>query len=196
MDGYQLIASLFQSLMSAAWPAAFAFAAWLFKDKLAALLPLLHLKYKELDVSFRLQEAEKEVAALPPVEEPSEPTYEETEKFGQLAKTAPAWAIAEKGLAIEQALSEFGRTIGVKEPRIKGWTGWTRALRKESLIDSATAAVLDDLRAVRNSAVHGGDTMVTEHDALRFAAVADRLIESLQIKTAAASHAGMPVPLP
>jgi len=37
MNGYQFIAALFQSLVSLAWPAAFAFAVWLFREKLNSL---------------------------------------------------------------------------------------------------------------------------------------------------------------
>jgi len=42
------------------------------QDKISELLPLLRLKYKDLDVSFRLDEAETEAQALP-AQEPPEP---------------------------------------------------------------------------------------------------------------------------
>ena len=58
MNGYQFIASLVQSAASLAWPIAFAFAVWLSRRELASLLPRMRLKYKEFDVSFRLESAE------------------------------------------------------------------------------------------------------------------------------------------
>ena len=66
MDGYQFIAAILQSVVSLAWPAAIFGSVWLFRDKLRTLLPLLRMKYKDLDVSFRLDEAEKEAAKIPP----------------------------------------------------------------------------------------------------------------------------------
>jgi hypothetical protein len=186
MDGYQFTADVFKSIVSLAWPAAFVAAIWIFRGKLTELMPLLRLKYKDLDVSFRLDQAEKEAEALPPAEEPSEPTPEEADKFRRLAKISPSSAISEKSREVEQALAEFSDAVGLKETRKTGWLNWTRVLRKEELIDSATAALLDDLRSVRNAAVHGSGRDLSEDDAYRFGALADRLIPSLQISAAAA----------
>jgi hypothetical protein len=44
MDGYQFIASFFQSLVSLAWPAALLIAVLLFRERLRSLLPLLRVK--------------------------------------------------------------------------------------------------------------------------------------------------------
>jgi hypothetical protein len=195
MDRYQFVADIFRSIVSVAWPVAFVIAIYLFREKLNDLLPLLRLKYKDLDVSFRLDQAEQEAEALPPYEESSEPTPEETDKFRRLAQISPSSAIAEKSRDVEQALAEFSDAVGLKETRKKGWLNWTRVLRKEQLIDSATAALLDDLRAVRNTAVHGGSGLLSEEEAHRFGALADKLISSLQISTAAALQRGQPSPL-
>jgi hypothetical protein len=90
MDGYQFIA-IFQSVVSLAWPAAVFGSVWLFRDKLRTLLPLLRMKYKDLDLSFRLDEAEREAAKIPPTP-PSpdlEPTPEEKTRFERLARISP-----------------------------------------------------------------------------------------------------------
>jgi len=58
MDGYQVFASIFQSLVSLAWPVAFVIAVMLFHDRLRSLSPLLRVKQKDLEASFRLEEAE------------------------------------------------------------------------------------------------------------------------------------------
>lgn len=195
MDRYQFIADVVRSLVSLAWPVALVVATYLFRDKLNELLPLLRLKYKDLDVSFRLDQAEKEAEALPPGEEPPTPTPEETDKFIRLAQISPSSAIAEKSREVEQALADFSEAVGLKDQRMRGWLAWTRELRKHALIDTATAALLDDLRAIRNAAVHGGGRVLTEDDAFRFGALADKLISSLGVGAAAAFHSQQPAPL-
>jgi hypothetical protein len=91
VDGYQFIASLFQSLTSLAWPTALIVAVWLFRERLLSLMPLLRVKYKDFDVSFRLDQTEKDAAALPPqVGGPvSNPTPEEKTRFEQIAELSP-----------------------------------------------------------------------------------------------------------
>ena len=59
MDGYQFSAAIVQSIVSLAWPAAFIGAVWLFRGRLMELLPLLKLKHKETEISFRLEQAER-----------------------------------------------------------------------------------------------------------------------------------------
>ena len=195
MGGYQFIADIFRSFVSLAWPAAFVTAIWLFRSKLIELMPLLRLKYKDLDISFRLDQAQREAKDIPPADQAPAPTQEETDKFIRLAKISPASAIAEKSREIEEALAAFSEAIGMKDQRMRGWLAWTRELRKHQLIDSATAALLDDLRSIRNVAVHGGRSELTEDDAVRFGALADKLIASLQITTAAALNASRPGPI-
>lgn len=192
MDGYQLIADLFKSLASLAWPAAFVIAVLLFRRKLMSLLPLMRLKYKDFDVSFRLDEAEKDVDALPAPPEVSVPTPEETDKFRRLVRVSPRAAILERRLELQEALETFANSVGIK---VRGRTvqHLTRDLRTNDLIDEATSALLDSLRAVGNTAAHDAEAEISENDAIRFGKYTDRLIEQLQIATAAAH---MPPPLP
>jgi len=112
MDSYQFSASIIQSIVSLAWPAAFVAAAWMFRDKINELLPLLRLKYKDLDLSFRLDEAEQEAQALPAAE-PLEPTPEETNKFAHLVRISPRAAIMDRRLELEDALINFARSVGI-----------------------------------------------------------------------------------
>jgi len=192
MDGYQFLAEVIKAL---AWPAALVWALWYFHERIADLLPRLKLKYKGLDISFPLAAAEKEAENLPQPEPAAQPTPEETSKFQQLAKISPASAVADKSREIEQTLAEFSKAVGMRDNRFRGWLAWTRELRKAELIDSTTAALLDDLRAIRNIAVHGGERELTESEALRFGALADKLIYSLQVATGAALNMAAPAPL-
>src|SRR4051794_10463688 len=135
MDGYQFTADIFRSAVSLAWPAAFVTAIWLFRSKLIELMPLLRLRYKDFDVSFRLDQAEKEAEGIQPTDDAPKPTQEETDKFIRLAKISPASAIADKSREVEEVLAAFSQAIGMKDQRMRGWLAWTRELRKHQLID-------------------------------------------------------------
>ena len=189
MDGYQFFASLFQSLTSVAWPAVTLACVWLLRDKLIALLPLLKMKYKdkdnEIDISFRLDKAEKEAKALPAPESgqeevPATKTPEERSRFEQLVEISPRAAIAEIGREIEDVVINLA-----KEKRLPtgvvpfSFTSATRSLRTADIIDKHTSAMIDDLRAIRNVAVHAGNTEFASEDAIRFRNLADQLLSQL-----------------
>ena len=98
MNGYGLLAVVIQSVAGLAWPAAFVLAVYLFREKLTELLPRLRVKHKDWEASFRLDQAEKEAAQLPPgpdVLPEALPTPEEKDRFGQIAKLSPSAAILE-----------------------------------------------------------------------------------------------------
>jgi hypothetical protein len=183
MDGYQFIAALFHSLVSLAWPAAVFGSVWLFRDKLRALLPLLRMKYKEFDVSFRLDEAEKEAAKIPPTP-PSpdlEPTPEERTRFEQLAKISPRAAIVEIRSELEEAVKGVLQRRGRFLDKPVTTLAATRILRGEKVIDEATSALLDDLRVIGNDAVHNGNREFTMDEALRVRKLADQVIQHLSL---------------
>ena len=151
---------MFQSLVSLAWPAALVACMWMFRERLNALLPLLRMKYKDFDVSFRLEQAEKEVAqiAKPPGSPDFEPTPEEKSRFEKVAEHSPRAAILEKRVELEQVLRP------IAEPYLSGTlsrnfrnlslTELTRVLRQQGVIDEKASALLDDLRTIGNQAAH------------------------------------------
>lgn len=184
LDRYQLYASLAQSAALLAWPAAFAFAVWLFRRELGRLLPRLRLKYKDVDISFRLDEAEKEAKALPetaPAPE-SEPTPEEKTKFERLAEIDPRAAIADLRRELEDMLQRAAlRNQLPFSPKRVSLLFLTRALRNHGIIGEQTSALLDDLRSIGNAAVHPSDAAeFTKTDALRYKALVDEVGRHLQ----------------
>jgi hypothetical protein len=192
MDDYQFISSIVGSI---AWPFFIFLIFWTFRTQIAHMLPFMRLKYKDLDVTFHLDRAEKEVKAVP-VEGTTEPTPEEADKFRKLAELAPTSAIVEKAREVEQALEAYADASGVTSTpgtRLRSWLDWTRELRKHELIAPSTSALLDDLRSVRNAAVHGRGSDITVDDAIRFGALADTLVSSLQMSTLAALNARNPM---
>src|SRR5690348_5490431 len=113
MSWLQFIASIVQSIVSLAWPAAFVIAMWLFREKPVSLLPLLRVKHKDWEASFRLDEAEKEAAALPPAPLKSLPTPEEKSRFDRLAELSPRAAMLEVRAEIEAALRALALQAGI-----------------------------------------------------------------------------------
>jgi hypothetical protein len=197
MDGYQLIASLVQSVVSLAWPAAFVIGICMFRHKLNELLPLLRFKYKDVETSFRLGKAEEEQSKLPPPETPAPPpTPEEVDRFEDLAKHSPKAAVLELRSDVEEAVRCFAEAMGVQSGRVTRDGNaplglLIRELRKHDLIDSHTSAILDDLRAIGNGAAHRSDQVLTLQDARRYRHLADNIIQQLAIATAAAKVRGI-----
>jgi hypothetical protein len=196
MNRFQFVAAIVQSIVSLAWPIAIFASIWLFRDKLKELLPLLRVKHKDLEMSFRLLEAEKEAKALPPtpVSDAPPPTPEELSRFDQIAKVSPRAAILEYRAELEQAVREFAQSVGMKETK-RPFTSLVRDLRKNELIDQHTSAILDDLRVLGNSAAHGVDEVFSLNEALRFRDLAERIIRQFHISTGAAAMLHQPAPL-
>ena len=193
MDGFQFTASIFQSLVSLAWPLAALGIVLIFREKLASLLPLARLKYKDLE--FRFHEAEKEAAKLGKAAAipGTEPTPEEISKFEKMAKLAPRGAMLEVRANLEEAVREYAQAHGVSN--ISPYTSYSlliRQLRQSGLIDENTSALLDDLRTIGNAAAHN-QSDPSEEDALRYQELAARLIRQFNIFSGAAQ---MPPPGP
>ena len=190
MDWLQFFADVIRSLASLAWPAALIVAVWMFREKITELLPLVRLKYKDLDVSFLLTQAEQDAAELPATGATgaSGATPEETDKFSRLARISPRAAIVERRAELEDALVKYATVRGMELPR-GGILQLTRELRKNDLIDQPTSATLDDLRVIGNAAAHANAAELTESDAQRFRELSDRVMHYLQFLTAAAEMA-------
>jgi hypothetical protein len=187
MDGYQFTASILQSLVSLAWPAAFVAAVALFRGRLSQLLPFLRLKHKDTEVSFRLEQAELEVRQIPspPPAPGQEPTPEETTRYERVAEHSPRAAILEKRAELEQSLRSIAEPhfmqIAAKPGRLSFLTS-VRMLRKAGIIDDRTSALLDDLRVIGNRAAHSNDgTEFTKEEAMRFGKLADEAIRYMQL---------------
>lgn len=182
MDGYQFIASIFQSLVSLAWPTAFVVAVALFRGKLTELLPALRVKRGEWEASFQLDQAEKEAAQLPPPPpgaEPQTPTAEETSKFDRLVAISPRAAILDLRSSIEESVRALAEARWPDKPYRGMWTT-IRELKNAEAVDSKTYALLDDLRVIGNAAAHPStSTSFTEDDAYRFRSLAEQIIPRL-----------------
>lgn len=182
MDGYQFIASLFASLVSLAWPAALVACVWIFRDKLREMLPFIRVKGKDIEVSFRLDQAERDAKELPKAELPDEaPTPEERTRFEKLVDVSPRAAIMEGRREIEEALTILSERFAETDKMPKGILMLTRLLRKRGIIGEYTSALLDDLRAIGNAAAHDNTVEFAKEDARRFRNLADDVLRQLSV---------------
>ncbi len=179
MDWLQFVSSIVQSLVSLAWPAAFVTAVWLFRGRLSELLPRLRAKYKDIEISFKLDQAEKEAAQLPAPPTEIEATPEEELRYSQLAAISPRAAIMEMRRELEFAVSNLAVEHGLSS-RPMSLLMAIRALRNKGVIGPQMSALLDDLRTVGNTAAHGGpEVEFTMEDADRFKALTVRAVADL-----------------
>jgi hypothetical protein len=182
MGTFQFISSIVQSIASLAWPLAFFGAVWLFREKVRELLPLFRVKYKDVEASFRLDQAEKEVQALPPVHGIPEalPTPEEKSRFDQLAEISSRAAILEARADLEEAVRQLGSVSDMSDKaKTRSIALIVRNLRNQGVIGSETSALLDDLRAVGNSAAHGDEKIFSKDEALRYRKLTESAIYRL-----------------
>ncbi len=184
MNLYQFIASLVQSLVSLGWPIAFVVAVWLFRKEIRSMLPRVRFKYKDVDVTFRLDEAEKVAKALPAPTPDSVPvleTQEEKDKFDKIAELSPRAAMLELRNELQGVVTDFGMYKGVifKPPR--NTLGYmVRVLRNQAMIDVETTKILDDLRAIGNTAAHDDRAEITRDEAMRYKALVEVVLGRLR----------------
>jgi uncharacterized protein DUF4145 len=188
MDWLQFTSSIVQSTVSLGWPLAFVAAVWMFREKVIELLPQLHAKYKDVEISFKLEQAEKEAARIPPPP-PSpdlEPTPEEKSRFEGLAEHSPRAAILEKRAELEQVVRSAAEPY-VSSSTAKSWktlalTTAIRVLRQQKIIDEGTSGLLDDLRTIGNRAAHSEDGReFTVEEAIRFGKLTDDAIGLIRV---------------
>ena len=142
------------------------------------------MKYKDFDVSFRLEQAEKEAAQIPPPPSPDlEPTPEEKSRFEMVAEQSPRATILEKRIELEQVTrTAAGPYLGLTGPS-RTLTAAICVLRNHKIIDDRTSALLDDLRVIGNRAAHPqvSHEEFTKEEAMRFGKLADSTIQLIHL---------------
>jgi hypothetical protein len=174
MNWLDFFASVIQSLVSLAWPAALVICIWMFREKIAPLLPLLHLRHKDTEIRF--VEAQKEAQQLPAPSGDIKPTPEEVDRYLEIAKLSPNAAILSVRRNLEAAVARLLQSLSLaKQPM--GYA--VRRLRHRNIIDPHTSALLDDLIAIGNRAAHDQSNEMSLTDALNYRDLAERAIAAL-----------------
>lgn len=108
-------------------------------------------------------------------------TPEERDKFNRLVEISPRAAVLELRSELEEALRSVAQAQGIPKAGGQGAMALTRILRNTGAIDEKTSALLDDLRAIGNSAAHASqDFSMEKSDALRFRKLVDQAIRRLR----------------
>ena len=184
MGWLQFLASIVDSL---AWPATIGVAAYLLRNPLLELLPnLRHLKYKELELRFgeRLERLEQELEQEPPPEQvapPSDLQLAADERFDALAEVSPSSAVLEAWIDVERIMRELALRNNIQERRGRSVLYITRVLKSQEIISPRLAALIDDLRGLRNVAAHPSvERRISSIEARRYKEVVDQVRDELQ----------------
>lgn len=177
MDWLQFFSSVIGSM---AWPSAVVLLAVLIRAPLAKVIPRLRtIKYGDfhLDIGEQIDAVKEDVDAIG--ESPSQEVDELPVSFRALARTDPRAAVLSAWIPLEVELIDIASKLDPKT-----WRGSdarnspmfiNRALMGEGLIDQATFNALEQLRRIRNSAVHSTGETVSFDDAMNMAEVCQRV---------------------
>lgn len=181
MNGYDFIASLFQSLVSLAWPVTVLIIVYLFRTKLSDLLPLLRLKHNDTEISFSLEKAADLAENLPPPPgEVADPVVQPSDEAVRLAELSPRASVIDSFMAVEAEIRKLSAERGIELAR-RTSRDLAELLRASGEIDPISYSLFQDLRVMRNRAVHETQSFeISVEDALRYQALAARLVSSLQ----------------
>ena len=191
MDILSFIANVISSL---AWPGMVILCVILLRKPIAELIPLMRsLKFKDFEIDFgrRLEELEAEadeaeLPSIPPptTEAPEEPKRETDywETIEGLSEVSPRAAISEAWRRVEWAIDDHFRRLGLERPR--SYQGMLRALRAQERPIPPAMTLFQELRVLRNRAVHARDFDIDPQRAIEFAQLADRIVASLESEQA------------
>ncbi|MDH4245628.1 MAG: hypothetical protein OEV38_17950 [Nitrospira sp.] len=195
MDWLTFISSV---VASVAWPGVLVgILIWLRKPLATLVTALRSARFKDLELSFskKLDELEgkAEQAKLPAPGTRPAWVYENPDDwtFGdyieRLAPISPRAAISEAWRHVELALKAAATRSGGKPPTRT--TDSAQSLQQEGLLPRDAASLVEDLRALRNRAVHADDFDIDPERAIEFARLAERVIASIRPPGAAAATA-------
>lgn len=170
-----------------AWPVAVIATVVLLRKEIKSLLSLLRkLKAGPLEAEFDREvkelRAEAEVE-LPPTPTPTpaaaERSSSQRQKLNQLTQVNPRSAIIEAWLGVEFAAQRaLGRADKAPRPNASPMALF-RDLAKSQLLDPELLALFQDLRALRNQAVHVSDFHPSQEAALNYIDLALRIQSAL-----------------
>ncbi len=168
MDWLTFIAKIIEA---AAWPGAFLAVLLVIRKELPSIARSLRkLKFKDMELEFG--EAAKAVAteakdavpaSKPGVQLSGKPKDEMTSKLELIAEIAPRAAILEAWLQVEAAAADVVRKrspMGISS--MPGPMRLRDGLQKAGLLNTRQFAVFEDLRCLRNEAVHVSDAQFTK----------------------------------
>ena len=151
------------------WPIAFIGTVVILKAPIVKLLSLVsRVKYKDLDIEFSkaVKELRKETEKSIPHETGED---RDTTNIVKLAELAPRAAVIEAWRRLESEAIEALERSDSKTPGAKLRTGtvW-RALLSEKVIKENQCKIIEELRVLRNTAVHADEFSFNTSDAIDY----------------------------
>lgn len=163
-----------------AWPIAATVVALAFRKEVADLmrrLKALKLSGAEVGFSELLDEASRDAASIKITASPE--TMREIDE-DTIAKH-PHFAIIEAWRSIETQIVEIvaGKDPDIPRHKINGFQSF-RTLRQLGLIEPEVLSLIEDLRRIRNAAVHDSEPDITKGQAIEYLALAGRVEVALK----------------
>lgn len=162
-----------QMVRTLAWPAVVGFVFWNVRGHVGSLIAnIRQLRWKEAEVTFGKELDRVEDELPPPVEAIGRLEVQELAAEAQLP---PAYIVQQAWLRVERALNEPLTKKGIK-------TGPVAHLisRPDLPLTSAERKTLEELRVLRNRAVHDVEPDISVTDALRYRALAETLARRIE----------------
>ena len=166
---------------AAAWPLVVLVLILILKKPLLELIPLIeNIRYRNFEISFnrRLANVELQFGFRRTFYGHDRVLF----KVMQDASAHPRGAIIEAWVEIEKAMVELQRTseIEMRPWRTRSYAQLARVLLESEMINSELAEAIRELWTMRNQAAHASELAITEDLALRYVALASRVISELR----------------
>lgn len=173
-----------------AWPIAVLIAVILLRKEIKVLFSVVRkLKAGPLEAEFdrEVKELRAEVEKDLPLDTAraaaqDQRYYSQRQKLIQLAQVNPRSAIIEAWLGVEFAAQRALQQVGRPTQQYASPLALSRNLAKSEVLDPELLSVFQDLRALRNQAVHLADSHPSQEAALNYIDLALRIQAALETK--------------
>jgi len=177
MQLLEFFASVIESL---AWPLVTGYCVYILRIPLGKLLERVSkLKYGELEAEFqerlsRIEPITNDTALIKQEEHSSKVALEDLPEISPRAAVLEAWII------VERAASEFCMAHGL--PLTLSYQGLFQLAKKNDLDIDAFQTAFQELRILRNKAVHASDTDITSATAKQYVKTANLVAAELSMR--------------
>jgi hypothetical protein len=179
-DAVEITKLITSAIGALAWPVVVLIIALVFRSYIAGIIGrATGIEWGSFKVAFerKLETAEQIATQIPAPE--GEADFVEPPLPAE--NLPPDYVIIDAWRRIELELVQLAERTGHSLMRGRSPLYLIRVLRSRGVLDPTTAALLDDLRALRNAAVHpGAGPPITREQALRFRDLADLAVPRLR----------------
>ena len=180
MGIFDFVASLVESL---AWPVVVGYCVYILRSPAGKLLDRVSkLKYGELEAEFQ-----ERLNKIKPIQDGDTKRITQDEKnitlvtLEDLSEVSPRAAVLEAWIIVEKATSAFCEANGL--PTNLSYQSLFRLAKEKDLDIEAFQAAYQELRFLRNKAVHASDSDITPATAKQYVSTANFIAAELGMRT-------------